>query len=90
MIVKGVSVVQVNPYTVKQTKEIEDNSRAKDDRKNPKVIANLVKDGNYEISYLPEGIYADFRRLPMFRDQLLEKAMQEQKTFITKLRLACG
>ncbi len=72
MIVKGVSVVQVNPYAVKQTKEIEDNSQAKDDRKDPKVIANLVKDGNYGMPYLPEGIYADFRRLSMFRDQLNE------------------
>ena len=40
MISKGISVVQVNPYAVKQTKEIEDNSQLKDDRKDPKVIAN--------------------------------------------------
>ena len=37
-----ISVVQVNPYAVKQTKEVEDNSQLKDDRKNPKLIANLV------------------------------------------------
>lgn len=72
MISKGISVVQVNPYAVKQTKEIEDNSQLKDDRKDPKVIANLVKNGNYGMPYLPEGIYADMRRLTMFRDQLME------------------
>ena len=72
MIAKGVSVVQVNPYAVKQTKEIEDNSQLKDDRKDPKLIANLVKDGNFGMPYLPEGIYADMRRLTMFRDQLTE------------------
>ena len=72
MISKGISVVQVNPYAVKQTKEIEDNSQNKDDRKDPKVIANLVKDGNYGMPYLPEGLYADFRRLSMLRDQLNE------------------
>lgn len=36
------------------------------------VIANLVKDGNYGMPYLPEDIYADMRRLSMFRDQLTE------------------
>ena len=47
LISNGISVVQVNPYAVKQTKEIEDNSQLKDDRKDPKVIANLVMNGNY-------------------------------------------
>lgn len=72
MISNGISVVQVNPYAVKQTKEIEDNSQLKDDRKDPKLIANLVKDGNYGMPYLPEKAYADLRRLTMFRDQLCE------------------
>lgn len=72
MISNGISVVQVNPYAVKQSKEIEDNSQLKDDRKDPKLIANLVKDGNYGMPYLPENLYADLRRLSMFRDQLTE------------------
>lgn len=72
MVSNGISVVQVNPYAVKQSKEIEDNSQLKDDRKDPKIIANLVKDGNYGMPYLPEGIYADMRRFSMFRDQLTE------------------
>ena len=57
----AIGVVQVNPYAVKQSKEIEDNSQLKDDRKDPKIIANLVKDGNYGMPYLPEDIYADMR-----------------------------
>ena len=32
MVSNGISVVQVNPYAVKQTKEVEDNSQLKDDR----------------------------------------------------------
>jgi len=72
MICNGISVVQVNPYAVKQTKEVEDNSQLKDDRKDPKLIANLVKDGNFGMPYLPEEVYADMRRLSMFRDQLNE------------------
>ena len=31
MVSNGISVVQVNPYAVKQTKEVEDNSQLKDD-----------------------------------------------------------
>ncbi|MBP3195756.1 MAG: IS110 family transposase [Butyrivibrio sp.] len=76
LISNGISVVQVNPYAVKQTKEIEDNSQLKDDRKDPKVIANLVKDGNYGIPYLPEGIYADLRSLSLLRSQLTENRIR--------------
>ena len=72
MVAHGISVVQVNPYAVKQTKEVEDNSQLKDDRKDPKVIANLVKDGNYGMPYLPAGLYAELRGLSMLRDQLME------------------
>ena len=72
LVSNGISVVQVNPYAVKQTKELEDNSQLKDDSKDPKLIANLVKDGNYGMPYLPEGLYAELRRLSMFRDQLTE------------------
>jgi hypothetical protein len=68
MITNNISVVQVNPYAVKQTKELEDNSQSKDDRKDPKLIANLVKDGNYGMPYLPEDLFADLRRLSMYRD----------------------
>lgn len=64
--------MQVNPYAVKQTKEVEDNSQLKDDKKDPKLIANLVKDGNFGMPYLPEKLYADIRCLSMFRDQLNE------------------
>ena len=73
MLMNGVSVVQVNPYAVKQTKEVEDNSQAKNDRKDPKLIANLVKDGNYGVPYLPEDIYATMRVLSGLRDQLKEE-----------------
>lgn len=72
LVSNGISVVQVNPYAVKQTKEIEDNSQHKDDKKDPKLIANLVKGGNFGMPYLPEKLYADIRRLSMFRDQLNE------------------
>lgn len=43
MISNGISVVQVNPYAVKQTKEVEDNSQLKDDTKDPKLIEILLR-----------------------------------------------
>lgn len=61
-----------DPYAVKQTKEVKDNSQFKDDTKDPKLIANLVKDGNFGMPYLPEKLFAELLRLLMFRDQLNE------------------
>ena len=87
MVSNGISVVQVNPYAVKQSKEIEDNSQLKDDRKDPKLIANLVKDGNYGMPYLPEKLYADLRRLSMFRDQLTEDRIRHINRLHRELKI---
>ena len=97
MITNGISVVQVNPYAVKQIKEVEDNSQLKDDRKDPKLIANLVKDGNYGMPYLPEKLYGELRRLSMFRDQLNEDRIRsinrmhrEMKIYFPEYKEAFG
>ena len=87
MVSMGVSVVQVNPYAVKQTKELEDNSQRKDDRKDPKLIANLVKDGNYGMPYLPEGVYAELRRLSMLRDQLTEDRVRNTNRLHREMKI---
>lgn len=87
MVSNGISVVQVNPYAVKQSKEIEDNSQLKDDRKDPKLIANLVKDGNYGMPYLPEKVYSDMRRLSMFRDQLTEDRIRNINRLHRELKI---
>lgn len=55
--------VHVNPYHVKQSKELDDNNPNKTDRKDPKVIAGLVNEGRYSYPYIPEGIYAEIRSL---------------------------
>ena len=60
---QGVKVVLVNPYHVKKTKELDDNSPTKNDRKDPKTIAKLVVDGRYMEPYVPEGKYADLREI---------------------------
>lgn len=57
----GMNPVLVNPHHVKKSKELDDNSPTKNDRKDPKVIAGLVNAGRYMIPYMPEGVYADLR-----------------------------
>jgi transposase len=54
-------LVQVNPYHVKRTKEVRDNSPEKTDFKDPRVIADLVWQGCYqELQELTEE-YAELR-----------------------------
>jgi len=53
---KGMRIVLVNPHHVKKSKELDDNNPTKNDRKDPKTIAMLVKDGRYIEPYIPEGL----------------------------------
>ena len=66
----GMTLVLVNPYHVKQIKELDDNNPTKNDRKDPKVIAGLIKDGRYSYPYLPDGVYADLRTASNLRFQM--------------------
>ncbi|QQE77841.1 IS110 family transposase [Alicyclobacillus sp. SO9] len=67
---EGIRVVVVNPFHVKKTKELEDNSPTKNDRKDARVISLLVKDGRYSEPNIPEDIYADLRVGMNERDRL--------------------
>ena len=69
----GILLVTVNPYHVKQTKELDDNSPTKTDQKDPKTIAKLVIGGNYGVPYIPEGIYADLREAVSSRDRIIKE-----------------
>ena len=46
---------------VKHSKEMDDNTQEKDDRKDPIVIARLVPEGRYLIPYIPKDVYAELR-----------------------------
>ena len=71
-----IRVVLVNPHSVKKSKELDDNSPSKNDRKDPKVIAGLVKDGRYQLPYIPDGIYADLRGASNIRAMLIEEKIR--------------
>lgn len=61
MISNNWHVVQVNPYHVKRTKEVRDNSPHKTDGKDPSVIADLVWQGCYQELVSLSGTYAELR-----------------------------
>ncbi|MFL8939358.1 IS110 family transposase [Rossellomorea oryzaecorticis] len=57
----GERPVVVNPMKVKKSKELDDDSPTKNDTKDAKVIAQVMRAGRYHEPTLPEGIYADLR-----------------------------
>ena len=65
--------VLVNPYHVKQTKELDDNSPTKNDHKDPKTIAKLVTEGRYTLPYMPDGVYADLRQAISSRNRIVKE-----------------
>ena len=77
---EGILLVMVNPYAVKQTKELDDNSQSKYDRKDPKVIAKLVTEG-YSAPYTPDGVYADLRIMVANRKRLIREMTQIKNRF---------
>jgi len=78
---QGIKLVMVNPYAVKQTKELDDNDPSKNDGKDPKVIAKLVLDGRYSIPYVPTGAYADLRILSADRQRIVKEIGQIKNRF---------
>lgn len=66
-------LVLVNPYHVKQTKELDDNSPTKNDRKDPKIISKLVTEGRYTLPYMPDGVYADLRQAISSRNRIVKE-----------------
>ncbi|MBM7554848.1 transposase [Thalassobacillus pellis] len=67
---KNIKFVVVNPSHVKKSKELDDNSPTKNDIKDAKVIAQLVKDGRYAEPNIPQGVYAELRGAKKIRDLL--------------------
>jgi len=67
-----VKLVLVAPQHVKHSKEMDDNTQMKNDRKDPLVIAKLVTEGRYMFPYIPEDIYAELRAAFNRRCDLVE------------------
>lgn len=76
---EGVRVVVVNPHHVNKSKELEDNSPTKNDYKDAKVIADLVRNGKYSEPKLPMNVYADLRILMNLREKVMVNFGQVQR-----------
>lgn len=63
------NLVTVNPYHVKRRKEFDDNSPAKNDRKDAWLVARLVQEASFFAVHLFEGVYAELRNLTQLRHQ---------------------
>jgi len=68
---KGVRLVQVNPMHTKRLKELSGNSPLKTDRKDPKVIADIIELGHALTVVVPEGPAAELRRLTQGRERTI-------------------
>lgn len=70
---RGHKLAIVNPFHVKCAKELDDNNPTKNDRKDPKTIAMLVKDGRYRDVYIPENLYQELREAVFEYERLQEQ-----------------
>jgi transposase len=69
---KSLRLVQVNPMHTKRLKELSGNSPLKTDRKDPKVIADIIELGHALTVVIPEGSAAELRRLTQGRERTIE------------------
>lgn len=70
---RPVRLVQVNPFHTKRVKELNGNSPNKTDRKDPKVIADIIELGHGLTVVIPEGAAAELRRLTHARERTIKR-----------------
>lgn len=70
---RPVELVQVNPMHTKKMKELQGNSPNKTDKKDPKVMADIIELGHFLTVVVPEGPAAELRRLSQARERAVER-----------------
>jgi transposase len=79
---KPVTLVQVNPVHTKRVKELTGNSPNKTDKKDPRVIADVISLGHALTLVVPQGPAAELRRLTQAR----ERAIKARTSMINQLQ----
>ncbi len=79
---KNVNLVQVNPMHSKRVKELTGNSPNKTDKKDPRVIADVIFLGHALTLVVPEGPAAQLRRLTQAR----ERAIKDRTAVVNQLQ----
>ena len=70
---KPVRLVQVNPLHTKRLKDLQGNSPGKTDRKDPRVIADIIALGHALSVVIPQGAAAELRRLTLARERSIQR-----------------
>ena len=79
---KPVKLVQINPMHGKRVKELTGNSPNKTDKKDPRVIADVISLGHALTLVVPEGPSAELRRLTQAR----ERAIKSRTAMINQIQ----
>jgi transposase len=79
---KPVRLVQVNPLHSKRLKELTGNSPCKTDKKDPRVIADIMSLGHALTLVVPQGAAAQLRRLTQAR----ERAMKRRTALLNQIQ----
>lgn len=79
---RPVQLVQINPMHSKRLKELTDNSPNKTDRKDPRVIADVIVLGHALTVVVPEGAAAHLRRLTQAR----ERAVKDRTAMLNQMQ----
>ena len=79
---KPVRLVQVNPVHTKRVKKLTGNSPNKTDKKDPRVIADVISLGHALTLVVPEGPAAQLRRLTQAR----QRAIKTRTSMINQLQ----
>lgn len=74
---REVRLVQTNPMHTKRLKELTGNSPNKTDRKDPRVIADIMSLGHALNVIVPEGAAAELRRLTQARECAVKRTTAE-------------
>ena len=83
---KGFKIVTVNTLHVHRSKELDDNSPSKDEKKDPRVIADLVREGRFFEPYDPQGDYAEMRSLFYVRESVVKNMARARNRMQAWLR----
>lgn len=70
---KPVKLVQINPMHSKRLKDLTGNSPNKTDKKDPRVIADVIYLGHALTLVVPQGSAADLRRLTQARERAIKR-----------------
>ncbi|MBM7098054.1 IS110 family transposase [Bacillus sp. H-16] len=70
---RDIPFVLVNPLNVKRSKEFDDNTQSKNDKKDARVIAKLIPNGSFSIPRKMSETESELRRGAAFRNRLKDE-----------------